>query len=362
MSKFPEFCSNKPLYFQNEDKTKAVGSWSRICNSLKVLDFTPNETFSVWSVLAAIYHLGVASVSKGNLGKTQFAKPQAAQKAAHCLGTSLEELSRSIFMGNSSSSTLNRKLRSADKDTAALPDGIEALEGFVVGLYQEVFNAVVCLINRYVVNLLLLIRTSLLTILSLLRSISSTSGNPTNTILVLDTPGFQNPATCGRMAGATFEELCHNYSQERLQLMFHDRTITSLHEKFLQEQIDCELGDLSDLPTPAPLVSLIDKQAGVRASQSDLASAERRGLLWLLDEEAIFPGASDESFVERLLLQFNQRGNEDLLKKGPTERQFVLQHFQGTNPVLYNANGWLEASREHGTIRAAGNLLQESTL
>ena len=34
-----------------------------------------------------------------------------------------------------------------------------------------------------------------------------------NSILLLDTPGFQNPATCGRLAGATFEELCHNYVQ-----------------------------------------------------------------------------------------------------------------------------------------------------
>ena len=39
-------------------------------------------------------------------------------------------------------------------------------------------------------------------------------------------------------------------------------------------------------------MALIDKQAGVRVSTSDLASAERRGLLWLLDEEAIFPGAT----------------------------------------------------------------------
>ncbi len=51
-------------------------------------------------------------------------------------------------------------------------------------------------------------------------------------------------------------------------------------------------------------------QAGIRYSQSDLSSADRRGLLWLLDEEAIFPGATDESFVERLLLQYSQRGSQ----------------------------------------------------
>ena len=42
--------------------------------------------------------------------------------------------------------------------------------------------------------------------------------------------------------------------------MFHDRTITSLHEKYLQEQIDCDLSDIEELTTPAPLISLIDKQ------------------------------------------------------------------------------------------------------
>jgi myosin-18 len=120
---------------------------------------------------------------------------------------------------------------------------------------------------------------------------------------------------------------------------------------------------LQDISTPAPMVSLIDKQAGIRASQSDLSSSDRRGLLWLLDEEALFPGATDESFVERLLLQYDsKRGtSEELLKKGPTEKQFVLQHFQGTNPVLYHAGGWLQASREDGAVKAAGGQLQDST-
>ena len=116
------------------------------------------------------------------------------------------------FQGNTSSSTLSRKLRSADKDSANLPDGIESLEGFVMGLYQEVFNAVIYMINRSI----------------------STTANASNTIFVLDAPGFQNPATCGRIQGATFEELCHNYANERLQLMFHDRTIASLYEKYAQ--------------------------------------------------------------------------------------------------------------------------------
>lgn len=325
-----------------EDKTKASVAFNKITNvAFKTLGVSSAEANAIFAVLAAIYHLGAASVTKGNMNRTTFARPQAASRAANCLGTTLEDLTRTIFQGNTSSSTLSRKLRSADKDSANLPDGIESLEGFVMGLYQEVFNGIIYMINRSI----------------------STTAVASNTIFVLDSPGFQNPATCGRMAGATFEELCHNYTNERLQLMYHDRTIASLYEKYAQEQVECMdmLADIEELPTPAPLVALIDKQAGVRVSTSDLASADRRGLLWLLDEEAIFPGATDETFVERLMLQYNQRGSEDLLRQGPVEnnkKHFVLQHFQGTNPVLYNADGWLQASREDAAARAAGNLLQ----
>ena len=87
---------------------------------------------------------------------------------------------------------------------------------------------------------------------------------------------------------------------------------------------------------------------------------DKRGLLWLLDEEAIFPGSTDESFVERLLLQYSDRNSEDLIKKGPTESHFILQHFQGTNPVLYNSAGWLKSSRESPNAKTSVQLLHES--
>ena len=73
-----------------------------------------------------------------------------------------------------------------------------------------------------------------------------------------------------RVMGSSFEDLCHNYAQERLQMLFHDRPLTTLHENYLREQIDIDdnggIGGLEDLPTPAPLISLIDKQAGTYPS------------------------------------------------------------------------------------------------
>lgn len=49
---------------------------------------------------------------------------------------------------------------------------------------------------------------------------------------VVDTPGAQNPEVAGQSRGATFEELCHNYAQERLQLLFHQRTFAQELERY----------------------------------------------------------------------------------------------------------------------------------
>jgi len=332
---------NEPNLFMTplqrpEDKSNAAAAFAKLAQSADSLNIKPIEMKALWAVLAAIFHLGCAGVGKSNLGRAGFAKPNFAQKAAHCLGITTEDLSRAIFQGSVSSGTLNRRHKN---EATAIPDGLEAMEGFVVGLYSEAFSVLLSLINRAIAS----------------------SAHTAASIIVVDTPGFQNPATCGRPAGATFEELCHNYGQERLQLMFHDKTITALKERYESEQIEVpDLDDLTEICTPQPLIKLIDKQSMARASQSDLNQTDKRGLLWLLDEEAIFPGASDESFVERLMLQYSDRNSEDLIKKGPTENNFILQHFQGTNPVLYNAQGWLKSSRESPYSKTAVQLLHES--
>lgn len=51
-------------------------------------------------------------------------------------------------------------------------------------------------------------------------------------VTVVDTPGAQNPELAGQSRGATFEELCHNYAQERLQQLFHQRTFARELERY----------------------------------------------------------------------------------------------------------------------------------
>lgn len=65
------------------------------------------------------------------------------------------------------------------------------------------------------------------------RSLSS-NVRSNNSITLVDTPGFQSPVSSGqgRTAGATFEDLCHNYTQERLQAFFHELTLATPQERY----------------------------------------------------------------------------------------------------------------------------------
>lgn len=94
-------------------------------------------------------------------------------------------------------------------------------------------------------------------------------------ILLIDTPGFQNPATCGRQIGASFEDLCYNYLQERLQLFFHHTNLIAPKDRYIQENIDFayDENENENLINPTPMVNLLDRTAQntmIRTSQTDL--------------------------------------------------------------------------------------------
>ena len=66
---------------------------------------------------------------------------------------------------------MNFHCRGKSGEGSASGSGMESLEGYVTGLYQEAFNAIVYLINRSI----------------------TTTNNANTSITVVDMPGFQNP-------------------------------------------------------------------------------------------------------------------------------------------------------------------------
>ncbi|XP_070628873.1 unconventional myosin-XVIIIa isoform X5 [Bos indicus] len=329
-----------------EEKQKAAQQFSKLQTAMKVLGISPDEQKACWLILAAIYHLGAAGATKA--GRRQFARHEWAQKAAYLLGCSLEELSSAIFKHHHQAGTLQRSTSFRQgPEESSLGDGtgpklsaLECLEGMASGLYSELFTLLVSLVNRAL----------------------KSSQHSLCSVMIVDTPGFQNPEQGGSARGASFEELCHNYAQDRLQRLFHERTFVQELERYKEENIELAFDDLE--PATDDSVAAVDQASHQSLVRSLARTDEARGLLWLLEEEALVPGATEDTLLERLFSYYgpqegDKKGQSPLLRSSKSHH-FLLGHSHGTNWVEYNTAGWLSYTKQNPAAQNAPRLLQDS--
>uniref|UniRef100_A0A8D3AYU0 Myosin XVIIIAb n=1 Tax=Scophthalmus maximus TaxID=52904 RepID=A0A8D3AYU0_SCOMX len=310
-----------------EDKQRASQQFTKLQAAMKVLGISGEEQKALWLILGAVYHLGAAGATK--VGRRQFARHEWAQKAAYLLGCTLEELSSSIFKQQAKGLQHSASFRGAQD------------EG---GQGDE--------------DLLLQCR-SYITIHLSFRALKS-SQHSLCSLLIVDTPGFQNPRLAQQQRGATFEELCHNYTQERLQTLFHERTFVQELERYKEENIELALDDI-ECSTSRSVAAIDQTSTQVRTlARTD----EARGLLWLMEEEAVQPGGSEETMLERLFSYYGSAQGDNkgasLLLRGEKPHLFLLGHSHGTNWVEYNAQGWLSHAKHNPAAQNAATLLQDS--
>ncbi|XP_052611845.1 unconventional myosin-XVIIIa isoform X9 [Peromyscus californicus insignis] len=333
-----------------EEKQKAAQQFSKLQTAMKVLAISPEEQKACWLILASIYHLGAAGATKeaAEAGRKQFARHEWAQKAAYLLGCSLEELSSAIFKHQLKGGTLQRSTSFRQgPEESGLGEGtgpklsaLECLEGMASGLYSELFTLLISLVNRAL----------------------KSSQHSLCSMMIVDTPGFQNPERGGSARGASFEELCHNYAQDRLQRLFHERTFLQELERYKEENIELAFDDLE--PATDDSVAVVD-QASHQSLVRSLAHAdEARGLLWLLEEEALVPGATEDALLDRLFSYYgpqegDKKGQSPLLRSSKP-RHFLLGHSHGTNWVEYSVAGWLNYTKQNPATQNAPRLLQDS--
>lgn len=175
------------------------------------------------------------------------------------------------------------------------------------GLYSELFTLVVSLINRSVSPLPTgpgpgpglgrgWNRPDGLSVL--LRALKS-SQHSLCSLLIVDTPGFQNPrlaapvvaAAASAPRGATFEELCHNYTQERLQTLFQERTFVREMERYKEVPTAPPIAPPT-APPPVPPVLVVSVGA---ASQPKLSLIKAHLNIW--EFSRIFPGGTDRCHI-----------------------------------------------------------------
>ncbi|XP_022451617.1 unconventional myosin-XVIIIa isoform X5 [Delphinapterus leucas] len=333
-----------------EEKQKAAQQFSKLQTAMKVLGISPDEQKACWLILAAIYHLGAAGATKeaAEAGRRQFARHEWAQKAAYLLGCSLEELSSAIFKHQHQGGTLQRSTSFRQgPEESSLGDGtgpklsaLECLEGMASGLYSELFTLLISLVNRAL----------------------KSSQHSLCSMMIVDTPGFQNPEQGGSARGASFEELCHNYTQDRLQRLFHERTFVQELERYKEENIELAFDDLE--PATGDSVAAVDQASHQSLVRSLAHTDEAKGLLWLLEEEVLVPGATEDALLERLFSYYgpqegDRKGQSPLLHSSKPHH-FLLGHSHGTNWVEYNTAGWLSYTKQNPAAQNAPRLLQDS--
>uniref|UniRef100_A0A8C9ARR3 Myosin XVIIIA n=1 Tax=Prolemur simus TaxID=1328070 RepID=A0A8C9ARR3_PROSS len=320
-----------------EEKQKAAQQFSKLQTAMKVLGISPDEQKACWLILAAVYHLGAAGATKA--GRKQFARHEWAQKAAYLLGCGLEELSSAIFKHQHKGGTLQRSTSFRQgPEESSLGDGTGTLSPRQV----DVSGSRACS--------------------ALPQRALKSSQHSLCSMMIVDTPGFQNPEQGGSARGASFEELCHNYVQDRLQRLFHERTFVQELERYKEENIELAFDDLE--PTTGDSVAAVDEASHQALVRSLSRANEARGLLWLLEEEALVPGATEDALLERLFSYYgpqegDKKGQSPLLRSSKPHH-FLLGHSHGTNWVEYSVAGWLSYTKQNPATQNAPRLLQDS--
>ncbi|XP_071547349.1 myosin heavy chain, muscle-like isoform X36 [Panulirus ornatus] len=142
---------------------------------------------------------------------------------------------------------------------------------------------------------------------------------------VLDIAGFEIFDFNG------FEQLCINFTNEKLQQFFNHHMFVLEQEEYKREGINWTFIDFG-----------LDLQACIELIEKPL------GILSILEEESMFPKATDKSFEEKL--KTNHLGKSPNFikpkppKPGQAEAHFAIVHYAGTVP--YNLTGWLEKNKD----------------
>ncbi|XP_014245702.1 myosin heavy chain, muscle isoform X14 [Cimex lectularius] len=142
---------------------------------------------------------------------------------------------------------------------------------------------------------------------------------------VLDIAGFEIFDFNG------FEQLCINFTNEKLQQFFNHHMFVLEQEEYTREGIEWAFIDFGmDL---AACIELIEKPMGI---------------LSILEEESMFPKATDKTFEDKL--NTNHLGKSPNFQKpkppkpGCQAAHFAIGHYAGV--VSYNITGWLEKNKD----------------
>uniref|UniRef100_A0A8C0A0M2 Uncharacterized protein n=1 Tax=Anas zonorhyncha TaxID=75864 RepID=A0A8C0A0M2_9AVES len=266
-------------------------------SAIDILGFTADEKTAIYKLTGAVMHYGNLKFKQKQ--REEQAEPdgtEVADKAAYLMGLNSADLLKALCYPRVK---VGNEYVTKGQTVEQVHNAVGALAKAV---YERMFLWMVVRINQQL----------------------DTKQPRQYFIGVLDIAGFEI------FDFNSFEQLCINFTNEKLQQFFNHHMFVLEQEEYKKEGIEWTFIDFGmDL---AACIELIEKPMGIFS---------------ILEEECMFPKATDTSFKNKLYDQhLGKSSNFQKPKptKGKAEAHFSLIHYAGT--VDYNITGWLEKNKD----------------
>ncbi|XP_058815435.1 myosin heavy chain, muscle isoform X23 [Topomyia yanbarensis] len=266
--------------------------------AFNVLGFTQEEKDNIYRITAAVMHMGgMKFKQKGREEQAEADGTEEGDRVAKLLGVVTEDLYKNLLKPRIKvGAEFVTKGQNKDQVT-------NAVGALCKGIFDRVFKWLVKKCNETL----------------------DTKQKRAQFIGVLDIAGFEIFDFNG------FEQLCINFTNEKLQQFFNHHMFILEQEEYQREGIEWTFIDFGmDLQQ---CIELIEKPMGI---------------LSILEEESMFPKATDQTFAEKLMT--NHLGKSAPFQKpkppkpGCQAAHFAIGHYAGV--VSYNITGWLEKNKD----------------
>uniref|UniRef100_A0A8C4JMH9 Myosin-9 n=1 Tax=Dromaius novaehollandiae TaxID=8790 RepID=A0A8C4JMH9_DRONO len=261
--------------------------------AMKIMGIPDEEQMGLLRVISGVLQLGnIVFKKERNTDQASMPDNTAAQKVSHLLGINVTDFTRGIL-------TPRIKVGRDYVQKAQTKEQADfAIEALAKATYERMFRWLVMRINK---------------------ALDKTKRQGASFIGILDIAGFEI------FELNSFEQLCINYTNEKLQQLFNHTMFILEQEEYQREGIEWNFIDFGlDLQ---PCIDLIEKPAGPP------------GILALLDEECWFPKATDKSFVEKVVQEQGTHPKFQKPKQLKDKADFCIIHYAGK--VDYKADEWL---------------------
>ncbi|XP_063624540.1 myosin heavy chain, muscle isoform X44 [Cydia splendana] len=263
-----------------------------------ILGFTQEEKDNVYKITAAVMHMGgMKFKQRGREEQAEADGMEEGERVAKLLGVDCQDLYKNLLKPRIK---VGNEFVTQGRNKDQVTNSVGAL---CKGVFDRLFKWLVKKCNETL----------------------DTKQKRQHFIGVLDIAGFEIFDFNG------FEQLCINFTNEKLQQFFNHHMFVLEQEEYKKEGINWAFIDFGmDL---LACIDLIEKPMGI---------------LSILEEESMFPKATDQTFVEKLNNNHLGKSPPFLKPKPPKPgcqaAHFAIGHYAGN--VGYNITGWLEKNKD----------------